>query len=193
MRPSIKHFVITLLLGDDSTLVVFTELQNFFFRRSNDFLFGIRGHQVVGRERQTTPSTLTEAQLVHVIKQVDRLTTAQQLITVGNHSRQITTLHGVVVEVHSLGQHHVKQDATVRRFDDRNRLTLFVVQANIASLRQTNFDLCMEFNYTLSERMIGFFQRGEDHSFALLIWQHKRDVVTTHHRVLRGTHNRSTI
>ena len=189
MRPSIEHLVVTLLFGNDSTLVVLAEFQNFFFRSSNNFLLGIRSHQVVGRERQTTACTLAEAQLVHVIKQINRLTTAQQLVTVRNHGRQIATLLGIVVEVHSLRQHHVEQDATVGCFDDRIRLTLFVVQANLASLWQTNFDLRMELDYSLSECMIGFFQRGEDHSFTLLIRQHQCDVVATHHRVLRRTHN----
>ena len=119
MRPRIEHFVVALLLSNDSTLVVLTEFQNFFFRGSNDFLLGLGSHQIVGRERQTTTCTLAETQLIHVIQQIDRLTTAQQLITIGNHGRQIATLHRVVVEVHSLGQHHVEQNATVGCFDDR--------------------------------------------------------------------------
>ena len=47
----------------------------------------------------------------------------------------------------------------------------------------------MELDHALCKRMIGFIQRGEDHPFARLVREHQRDVVATHHRVLRRTHD----
>ena len=51
----------------------------------------------------------------------------------------------------------------------------------------------MKADNTLVERSIDFVQRREDHAFAFLVWQRQRQVVTTHHGILRRAHNRPAV
>ena len=193
MSPSIEHFVVTLFFSNHTTIVVLTELENIFLRSRNDRRLFVWSNQVVGRERQTRAETLTKAQAIHIIQQVDRFSSTQRLIAIGNHCRQIATLHRIVVIVQTFGQHHIELHAAKTGFNDLAGQTLFFVQANKATFWQANFDFRVHMQNALLISRIRLFQRGEHHSLAALPRQHQRDVVTAHHRILRRTHNRLAV
>ena len=194
MSPFFQHLVVTLFFGNHTTFVVFAKLDNVFFCVGDDRFFFFRRDQVISRKRKTRSSTLAESQLVHIIEQANRLATAEALITIGNHGSQIATLKRVVVEVHSLGQHHVHHDPAVRGLDDLARDAFFIfASSDVTSFSDPNFDLRVQLNDVLRESMIGFVHRRKDHALTLLVGQHQRDVVTTHHRILRRTHNRTSV
>ncbi len=72
VRPQVEHRAIAFLLGHQSAVMALLELHDLFFGIGNKGELRIRGHQVIGTEGQTALGGLAEAQLVHVIQQVDR-------------------------------------------------------------------------------------------------------------------------
>ena len=87
MSPSFEHFLVSLVLGDDTAFVVLAEFENFFVRGRNDGFFRLRSHQVIGRKRKTTTGGFAETKLVHVVQQLNRFATTERLVTVGNNNR----------------------------------------------------------------------------------------------------------
>ena len=132
-------------------------------------------------------------ELIHFVKQINCLATPQRLVTIGNHDRQVTTAKRIVVEVHPFGQHHVEHDSSVTGFNRFAFKSFFFTGAIEAIFRQPNLNLGMNVDDTLSVSGVRFSQGAESHPFTLLIGQHQRDVVTTHHRVLGRTHDRLTV
>ena len=193
VRPGIQNLVVTFLIGNHSTLVVLAVFQHFFLGGGNNLFLGFRCHQVIGGKRQSTTRRLAETQLVHIIQQGDRFTSTQSLVTIGNDCRQATAFHWVVIEVHPVGQDHVEHDTTVSGFDDRIRMSFLFCRTRLLAFRQAHFNLGVHVNDALRVRQVGFVQRREHHAFTRTIWHHQRDEVTTHHRILRRTHDRAAI
>ena len=158
VSPSIQHFVVSLLLGNHTTLVVLTELKDFLLGSTNEFLFGVRCNKIVGRKRKTTVGTFAETKLIHVVKKFNRFATSKCLVTVGNHNREVATLERVVVKVQAVGKHHVEHDTAVAGLDDLAWKSFFFVEANGSAFGQTDFDFCVKVDHAQRESCVGFVQ-----------------------------------
>ena len=100
-----------------------------------------------------------------------------------------------VVERHALGQHHVEDHAADRRVDDLAVAGLSSPSRRASSGyfgRRTLIFACV---CTLPRRVghLHFFQRREDHVVALGLGHAHRQVVATHHHVLRRADDRRAV
>ena len=99
----------------------------------------------------------------------------------------------MVVEVHAFGEDGIKEDSSVGGLDDASTGNCRFTALELLTLGQSDLDLRMQRNFTDVVSVIGFGWIGEGHAFALLIREHDGDVVATHNRVLRGTHDRLAV
>ena len=185
LGPFVKDHVVAFVICHLTAVIGLTQSHDFFFSILDVVHLGIRCDQVVGAEGQATASGLAEAHLHHVIEQVNRGATAQSLIAIANHRGQVTTTHGSVIEVHAVGKHFVKANASRRGFDDLSVNGVFIGWSFQALVPwQTHLDLGVQVDHALSKREFNFVVTGEHHAFAFLGGQFAGHVVTTHHDVL---------
>ena len=191
--PLIKHHVVAFVAGHQTAVVRLLVFHDRFLGLLDEILLGVRSHQVIGRERQTTSSRFSETHLHHVIKQMNRGFATKTLVAIANHASQVTTTHCVVVIIHSVRKHAVEQHTPWRSLDDRTVFYVLVFGFQLLEFRQSHLDPRMQLNDALGQRHFDFVVTGKHHSFALLVGQVQRGVIATHHDVLRRTHNRFTV
>ena len=70
--PSIENLVVAFLSGHHPLEVVLLERHNLLVRIGNVPSLGVRGDEVVGAEGQSAVGRFAEPELVHVVEQLDR-------------------------------------------------------------------------------------------------------------------------
>ncbi len=193
MRPRVQNLVVTLHVRDDTAIVQLPVFEDGLLGIADDFRLRIGRHKIVSRERQTTSSALFEPDFVHVVQQLDRRFSTQNLVAVRDHHRKLTGSQAEIVEIHSVREHHVEADSTACCFNDPFVLTRVSIRLRPSPFGQLDLDRSVHVHDAGVKGKIGFFKRGERHAFAFAIPFHHGDKVTTHHGVLRRTHNRSTV
>ena len=91
-------------------------------------------------------------------------------------------------------QDHVEDHTTDGRFDPLAVGTALVhLFTQAARLGQSHGDSCVRADRASRVGGFDFFHRAEDHAVALALGHVHRQVVATHHHVLRRANNRSTV
>ena len=116
--PFVQHMVVSLLTAHQTAVIVLSELHDFLLSVLDEGSFRIGRHQVIRGERKTTSSRFTETHLHHVIEQINRCSTSQSLVAITDGSCQVTTPHGPVIEVHTIGKHRIESNTPRSRIDD---------------------------------------------------------------------------
>ena len=124
--PDVQDLVVAFAAGDHPAVVGLLVLHHRLFGFGDELGFGIGSDQVVGREGQTAAGRFAEAELHHVVEQIDRGFAAEPLVAVADHVRQVARPHRIVVVIHAVGKHQIEPHASGGRFDDRRRSRLRV-------------------------------------------------------------------
>ena len=98
--PGVEDLGVALVVGDDPALVELVVLGDLLLGLGQDRVLGGRGLEVVGGEGQARPGRLAEAQVLHVVQEVDRLGPAQDLVAVGDDPLELLLPQRVIVERH---------------------------------------------------------------------------------------------
>ena len=97
VRPGVEHRVVAFHLGDDAALEELVELQDGLLGVADDPALGVGRDQVVGAEGEPAEGAPFEAELVHIVQQLDGLAAAEDLVAVADDLRELTGPEGDVV------------------------------------------------------------------------------------------------
>ena len=194
MRPGVEHLVVALAVRNHAALIELHDLQDVLLCGADDLPLVGRGNQIVGSKGQSAPRAPAETDAVHVVEKVDRLAAAQGLIAIGDHSGQFARPHRNVVKEHSFRQDRVEQDTAHGRFNERTGLAERLdVGLQPATSRQLDPNLGMGVDLAERMRKLHFLDILEDHALSLAAREQHREVVATHHHVLRRADDRRAI
>ena len=158
--PGIEHLVIALLLGDDAAVVELGRLGDFLLGVVQDLSLRLGGLEVVGRERKPRPRRFAEAEVLHRVEQVDRLSPAEDLVTVGDDPLELLLAEREVVIRHLRVKDVVEDHAAGRGLDDHAGSELLLALAlELLMGREPHFDHGVNADLALRERQEEFIGR----------------------------------
>ena len=189
MCPDVDNLVVTLVVGDETHVVI---VHHFFHVRigfGNQFFLHLRDNHIAQVERKTALVSRPVSHALDIIQELHRLGIAALLQHIGNDITQGLLGQQGVDETIFLGNHLVEQDTSHRRLQ-QIRSAVF--------LGQTDLDPSVHIHLLLVESDDGFLGRVENRAFALhldvaLALAALGQIIQTQNHILRRNGDRSPV
>ena len=185
--PRINNLVVTLVVGDETHIVVFSNLAYFLVTLLHQVFLGLRDNDVVEVERQTCLISHAITEVLDSVKELAGLGKAYVLDYIGNDVTQ-RLLGDNLVDVANL----LRNDAI---HDDTTDRGLYHVLAGLAvdDVVNQHLDLCMQVALAFVVGDDSFLRTIEGKALTLGTRTYLRDIVQSQHHILRRNGDRGTI
>src|SRR5690606_27979156 len=192
LGPGVDHLVVLFALSDQAVIVLLFELFDLLTSRFHDGVLGSRDNHVVLTERNARITCVLETELHDAVAEDHGLLLTAATVNRVDHLGDHLLGHQLVCrrEWHRsvLGQDLPDQHAARGRFHDLGGLVAVLVERGHAA-----FDLAVQRDDLVVERMLEFGIGTERHAFAGLFLVHEREIVETQDDILRRHDDRLAV
>ena len=187
MRPSIDNLVVTLVICNESHIIVVGNLTYLIVTLLDQLSFLLRDNDIVEVERQTCQICHTVTKVLNTVEELAGLSKTNILNHVSNNATE-TLLRDHLIDITYLIRDNAINDNTTYRSFYHMALWL-----TIDDIVNDYLHLGMEIALTLIVGNDGLFRTVEGQAFTLCTWTDLGDIVETKHHILRRHGNRRTI
>ena len=188
MCPSIDNLVITLVVGNETHIIVSHDLLNLLISLLNQRVFFSRNKHIGQVERQTTLKCHIVTQVLDIIQELSGTSYATSLdYPTDDVAKRLLTQH--LVYITNLFRHELVDHQTSNR-SLNHRLHQVTVRIQILHV---NMDRSMDIQLLLIVSDRSLFRTIESQTFALCTLAQLGNIIQTKHHILRRYGNRSTI
>ena len=178
MCPGINYLIVTLLVGDETHVIVVGNFLNFTLPLTYDTGFLCRNDNIIKVERETGYVRHVVTKVLDTIKEFASASHSDRLNNVGDKTTQTLLRDNAIEEAHLFGNNLIDNDTTDRCFDHTvHELAVYKVVNNHLNLR-----VKITAAFVVSDK--SFFRTIECESFALSTRTNLGDIVKTEHHVL---------
>ena len=178
MSPRIDYLVVTLLVGDETHIIVVGDFLYLLAATLNDFLLLGRNDDVAKVERKTSHVCHAITQVLDTVKELASLGHTDSLDYVGNQATESLLGNDIVEEAHLCRNDAVHNDTTYRRFHHA------LLNLSVYQVVYDHLDQSVEVTLALVVGNQGLLGTIECQTLALGTGTNLGDIIETEHHIL---------
>ena len=187
MCPGIDNLIVTLLIGNETHVIVVGNFFYLFATFLNNFFLLWRNDNITEVERKTGHISHTVTQVLDTVEEFACLGHTHSLDNIGNQATQCLLGDDIVEEAHFVRNYLIDDDTANRSF---NNMLLHLAVHNIIN-DYLHLSMQVAASFIVSNQSL--FRAIEGQAFTLGSRTDLGDVVETEHHILRWHCDRSTI